>query len=68
MVETRKLIEKCQVYSFCEITPESESFGREHSDTYKNYQPLISKNFKLLKLNTSADIWPSFKKIFGGDV
>ncbi len=65
MIETRKIIDKCQVYSFCEITPEGETFGSEYSETYKNYKPLISKNFKLLKLISSSDIWLSFKKIFG---
>ena len=65
LAETRKLIDKCQVYSFCEITPDGEMFGSDFSATYKNYKPLISKNFKLLKLKSSSDIWVSFKKIFG---
>ena len=65
LIETKKLIEKCQVYSFCEITPEEESYGGEFSETFSNYKPLVSKNFKLLKINLTSDIWLSFKKIFG---
>jgi sporulation protein YhbH len=65
LIETKKIIEKCQVYSFCEITPEEESFGNEFSETFNNYKPLVSKSFKLLKINLSSDIWLSFKKIFG---
>ncbi len=63
--ETKKLIEKCQVYSFCEIKPDDDVFSNGDSATFKNYMSLVGKNFKLLKINSSSDIWLSFKKIFG---
>ena len=65
LTETKKLIKKCQVYSFCEITPTGEAYGKDYSDTYVNYQPHSGKNFKLLKMTSPSDIWLSFKKIFG---
>jgi len=30
------------------------------------YQPLVDKAFKTLKMVNAKDIWPSFKKLFGG--
>lgn len=65
LAETKKLIDKCQVYSFCEITPDDEIYGSDFSETFNNYKPLVSKKFKLLKIKSSSDIWLSFKKIFG---
>ena len=65
LTETKKLIDTCQVYSFCEITPDDEIFGSDFSETFNNYKPLASKKFKLLKIKSSSDIWTSFKKIFG---
>ena len=65
LIETQKIVKKCQVYSFCEITPAEESFGKEYSDTYESYRHLASKSFKLLKMTCPSDIWESFKKIFG---
>lgn len=65
LAATKKLIDTCQVYSFCEITPDDEIFGSDFSETFNNYKPLASKKFKLLKIKSSPDIWASFKKIFG---
>ena len=53
------------MYSFCEITPDDEIYGSDFSKTFDNYRPLAGKNFKLLKIKSSSDIWLSFKKIFG---
>jgi len=71
LVASQKLKDKCQLYGFCEIMPEEEQrFWRREgfSKTYENYQPMVDKKFKLLNLESSNDIWPAFKKLFGGKV
>ena len=64
--ETHKLIDLCQVYCYCEITPKGEEYGRDFSKTFENYKIFMNKNFKMIHMKDSADIWPSFKTIFGG--
>ena len=65
-----KLTEICQLYAYCEIAPEDEyTFKNDDSDvsdTFHSYKPLSSNKFKLLFLKSQKDIWPSFKKLFGG--
>jgi len=66
---TTTLKDKCQMYGFIEIKPEmsndwaSWSGGNTMSEVYT---PLIDEKFKLLSLKSKDDIWPAFKKLFGG--
>ena len=64
--ETIKLVDLCQVYCYCEITPKGEEYGREFSSTFENYRTFTNKNFKMIQMKVAGDIWPSFKQIFGG--
>lgn len=66
LTETKKLIDMCQVYTFCEITPEGETYGKDFSDTYSTYLPFYGKKFKIVKITSPSEIWPVFKKVFGG--
>jgi len=66
---SRKLKNISQLYSFCEIDPNSESSQwrqGENSRMYELYESLADKKFKLVHLVNSKDIWPSFKRLFGG--
>lgn len=68
---SKKLKAISQLYSFCEIDPNSESSQWRQSDfsrMYEIYKPLSDSKFKLLKMTVAKDIWPAFKKLFGGKV
>ena len=68
---SKKLKAISQLYSFCEIDPNSESKQWRQSDfsrMYELYKPLADSKFKLLKMTVAKDIWPAFKKLFGGKV
>ena len=60
----------CQLYSYCEIEPERERLKWIDPDSDSRlsnaFRPMIDKNFKIVKIFQKEDIWPSFKKIFGG--
>jgi len=64
------LKEKCQLYGYCEIDPDGRNVqwrSSPYSRTYETYTPHADDKFKLLLLNSSKDIWPAFKKLFGGE-
>jgi sporulation protein YhbH len=64
-----KLKEKCQLYGYCEIDPDGRNLQwrtSPYSRTYETYSPHADEKFKLLLLNSSKDIWPAFKSLFGG--
>jgi len=63
------LKEYCQLYCYCEIEPDRE--GKEwrtimESSLDKNFKPLLDKKFKITKIFQKEDIWPAFRKLFGG--
>ena len=66
---SQKLKAISQLYAFCEIDPSNESSQwrqNPNSRMWDIYQPLVDKKFKTLKMINSKEIWPSFKKLFGG--
>jgi hypothetical protein len=66
---SRALKEICQMYCYCEIIPLAEIPGwmsGEDSTMSSHYSPLKDSSFKIVKLADKTDIWPAFKKIFGG--
>ena len=66
---SQKLKSICQLYSFCEIDPNAESSQwrqGNNSRMYELYQSLVDKKFKLVKMISAKEIWPSFKRLFGG--
>jgi len=59
----------CQLFSYCEIEPHREKknwISSGGSNLYKNFTPLVDKNFKIVEIFKKEDVWPSFRKIFGG--
>jgi sporulation protein YhbH len=66
---SQKLKQVSQLYSFCEIDPNGESSQwrqGNNSRTYDLYQAMVDKKFKLIRMINSSEIWPAFKKLFGG--
>lgn len=65
---SRSLIDLSQLYCFIEIVP-NDDVGWANSSTSimsKEYELLINKKFKTVLLTEKHDIWPAFKRIFGG--
>jgi len=60
----QKLIDICQLSSYIQIVPDGEKvYGTEMADVFT---PLVTDNFKVLKLGKKEDVWPQFSKLFGG--
>jgi len=57
-----------QLYCYTEVTPEGEKLAWANDPTtlYTLYLPIVGGSFKIIKINSSDDIWPSFTKLFGG--
>ena len=63
------LREVCQLFCYCEIEPERDRIkwlSDRDSRLSNAFSGLVDRNFKVVKIFTKEDIWPSFKKIFGG--
>tara|TARA_Y100000310_G_scaffold332140_1_gene407149 strand:- start:32 stop:1207 length:1176 start_codon:yes stop_codon:yes gene_type:complete len=59
----------CRLYSYCEIEPQREKkswISSGGSSLHKNFTPLVDKNFKIVEIFQKEDVWPAFRKIFGG--
>jgi uncharacterized sporulation protein YeaH/YhbH (DUF444 family) len=68
---SRKLRDMCQLYGYCEIVPleESDKWSIVNDSTLMNhYKILIDKKFNCVKIMSKDDVWPAFKKLFGGHV
>lgn len=65
---TIRLKDICQLYNYCEIIPEDELTWSKDGVTsmMKMYTSLEDRKFKITQLTKKTDIWPSFKKLFGG--
>ena len=60
----QKLIDICQLAGYVQIIPSGQKvYGKEMADVF---EPLITDNFKVLKLRRKEDVWPQFSKLFGG--
>ena len=59
-----------QLYCFIEITPEDEKLAWDtgQSSLSKSYESLIDSRFKMIHIFGKRDIWPAFKRIFGGKI
>ena len=61
----------CQLYCYIQTTTETESLQGSfwtEGGMASIYERIKDKNFKIVKLNSPGDIWPEFKKIFGGSI
>jgi len=60
----QKLIDICQLAGYIQIVPDGDKvYGKEMAEVF---QPLVTDNFKVLKLGKKEDVWPQFSKLFGG--
>ena len=60
----QKLIDICQLSGYIQIVPDGDKvYGTEMAEVF---EPLITDNFKVLKLGKKEDVWPQFSKLFGG--
>ena len=63
-IAMQTLIDICQLSGYIQIIPDGDKvYGKEMAEVF---QPLITDNFKVLKLSKKKDIWPQFAKLFGG--
>lgn len=68
MIESAKCVaQKCQLYGYCEIDPESERMKWISSDSRvsNEFEKIQKKNFKIVKIYTKNDIWVAFKRLLG---
>jgi sporulation protein YhbH len=65
---SRRLKEICQLYCYVEVIPNDEKIVWESEPTtlYSNYSNIVDSKFKIIKICSPDDIWPSFRKLFGG--
>lgn len=61
-----KLKDICQMYGYIQIVPETETAFWTNGGMANVYLPISGENFKIVHLENSNDIWPEFKRIFGG--
>ena len=63
-IAMQKLIDICQLAGYVQIIPDGDKvYGREMAEVFN---PLVTDNFKVLKLGKKEDVWPQFSKLFGG--
>ncbi len=64
---SKQLKEKCQLYGYCEVEPQEESLKwLNETALAKEYGPLEDDKFKIAVIKQRTDVWPAFKKFFGG--
>lgn len=65
---SKKLKDKCQLYGYCEVEPAEESLKwLNETALAKEYSPLEDDKFKIAIIKQRTDVWPAFKKFFGGE-
>jgi sporulation protein YhbH len=66
---SEKLKDLSQLYSYCQIVPEDDRirWARDDESTLAGaYSHLEDSSFKVVKIHSPGDIWPAFKRLFGG--
>tara|TARA_Y100000034_G_scaffold132603_1_gene196015 strand:+ start:97 stop:1269 length:1173 start_codon:yes stop_codon:yes gene_type:complete len=56
----------CQLYCYIQIVPASDSIAWTEGGMAAVYTPIQDSKFKIVNLESPDDIWPQFKRIFGG--
>jgi len=68
---TKKAIDICQIYAYCEISPKEEVYygASANSDMWRAYDNanIVDKKFRRFQMTESSHIWPAFSLIFGKD-
>jgi sporulation protein YhbH len=66
---TARLKDICQLYGYCEIEPSRDAKRWGDLTTLSEaYEYLEDHNFKVVKIFQNEDIWPAFKRLFGGQL
>ena len=59
-----------QMFGYCEIGPEIEykdgGSSWDMSKLSNVYKPHVDKKLRMSRMNHKKDVWPAFKKFFGG--
>jgi len=55
-----------QLFGYCEIAPTDNGTWFAEAKLSKVYESLTDKKLKMAEVKTKDDIWPAFKKFFGG--
>lgn len=68
---SEQLKEISQLYSYCQIVPESDQYRftkdeNDESTLAGAYAHLEDSAFKIVRIQSQQDIWPAFKRLFGG--
>jgi len=65
---SKRLKSICQMYCYVEIIPIDDTlrWSDESSSMSSVYSHAVDGKFKIVKINSPDDIWPQFKRIFGG--
>ena len=59
----------CQMYCYVQTLPYQQTGGFWNEGGMANvYKPISDSKFKIVELHSAEDIWPEFKKIFGGSI
>ena len=68
LIAAEKIRDVSQLFGYCEITPEGNSGGGwfEEARLSKVYKTLAGRKFKIVDVSSKSDIWPAFKRLFGG--
>ena len=58
----------CQFIGYCEVEPHDEriKWSNDASTLYEVFDNVPDPNVKQVKIQDKIDIWPAFKKFFGG--
>lgn len=69
-LECIDILKQCsQLFGYCEIEPNEERISWMANDENRLsnlYLPHVDEKFKIVTISQQSDVWPSFKKLFGG--
>lgn len=68
LTAAEKIRDVSQLFGYCEIVPggESSSTWFEESRLSKVYESIVARKLKIVSVASKSDIWPAFKRLFGG--
>lgn len=67
LAAAEKIRDCSQLFGYCEIAPKGETnTWFEDSKLSKVYEAVIGRKMKTVHISSKSDIWPSFKRLFGG--
>lgn len=64
----RSVWEVCQMMAYIEICPTQPMAWAKQDIVSGNLLPLVGDRFKILKITSSEEVWPSLTKLFGREI